>query len=86
MKVEFERMSFFRENQTKLRSCDYSHLCELLADASMAINEAQAWTEKKGGGQLGNIGKLVVLLSTHIGSESYMRQKMHDARYHRHFE
>ena len=78
MKVECERLSFLRENQTKLRSCDYTHLCELLGDASHALNEAQVWTKKEGAANFGDIGKLVVLPSTHIGSERYMRQKMHD--------
>ncbi len=78
MKVEFERLSVLRENQTKFRFCDYTQLCELLPDASMGINEAQAWTEKRGGGQLGDIRKLIVLLSRHFSSKRYMRQKTHD--------
>ena len=72
------RLSFLRKNQSKLRSCDYTHLCELLTDASHAIDEAQAWTKKAGTGNLEDVGKLLILPSTHIGSERYMRRKMHD--------
>ena len=72
VKVEFERLSFLRQNQTKLRSCDYTHLCELLADAASIRNEAQAWTSKTDAAVPGDIGKLVVLPSTHIGSDRYM--------------
>lgn len=78
VKVECERLSYLRENQSKLRSCDYTHLCELLADAAMERNEVQAWTKSDGKKSIGDIGKLVVLPSTHIGGERYMRQKMHD--------
>ena len=77
VKVECERLSFLRQNQAKLRSCDYTLLYELLADASHAINEAQAWTGMKGTEKLRDLGKLVVLSSTHIGSDMYVRQKMH---------
>ena len=77
MKVECEQLCFLRQNQTKLRSCDYTLLCELLADESHAINEAQAGSGKKGTEKLPDVGKLVVLPSTHIGSDRYMRQKMH---------
>ncbi len=78
VKVECEWLSFLRQNQAKIRSCDYTHLCELPADASNALNEAQVWTRSEGTGKIGDVGKLVVLPSTHIGSGRYMRQKMHD--------
>ena len=78
VKVEWERLTYLRENQTKLRSSDYTRLCELLADAAMTRNEAEAWRKGDKKKQNGDIGKLVVLPSTHLGSERYMRQKMHD--------
>ncbi len=34
--------------------------------------------KRKETGEVSNIGKLVVPPSTHVGSERYMRQKMHD--------
>ena len=78
LKEKCERLLFLRQNQAKLRSCDYTHLCELLADGSHAISEAHAWTRKKGTGKLRDVGKLVFLPSTHIESYRYIRQKMHD--------
>ncbi len=48
-------LSFLRENQTKLRSCDYKHLCELLGDALHALNEVQPWTEGKGAREVGDV-------------------------------
>ena len=78
VKVECERLSFWRENQTKLRSCDYTHLRELFVDTSYAMNEMQAWTEKKEVKKLVIQENFVVLPSTHIRIESFMRQKSHD--------
>ena len=76
-KVECEQLSFLRQNQKKLRFRDYTHLCELLADASHAMNEVQTWTKKERSAKVRDVGKLLVLPSTHIGSERFMRQKMH---------
>lgn len=41
-------------------------------------NDINAWTKTKEKGCDNDIGRLVVLPSTHIGSERYMRQKMQD--------
>ena len=60
-----------------LRASDYTHLCEILADAGMNTNEVQAWTKTSENSEK-DIGRLVVLLSTHIGNDRYMRQKIHD--------
>ena len=78
VKVESERLSWQRQNQSKLRASDYTHLCELLADAGTHKNEVNEWTGKRGDHNSMNIGRLVVLPSTHIGGDRYMRQKMHD--------
>ncbi len=78
VKVECERLSFLRQNQSVLRASNYTRLCELLADASMAKNEIHEWTKRPEGVKITDVGKLVVLPSTQIGSERYTRQKMHD--------
>ena len=39
VKVESETLSFLRQNQSKLRASDYTHLCEILADGAMNTNE-----------------------------------------------
>ncbi len=49
-----------------------------MGDASQELNEAQAWTEGKEAREVGDLGKIVVLPSTHVGSKRYMGQKMHD--------
>ena len=45
VKVESERLSWLRCNQSKLRASDYTHLCELLADAATNKNEVNEWKE-----------------------------------------
>ena len=78
VKIESERFSFLRQNQSKLRATDYTHLSELLADAAMPKNRIKAWTNSRKRKCTLEIGKFVVLPSTHIGSERYLRQKMYD--------
>ncbi len=77
VKVKCERLHFLRQNQKKLRSCDCIHLFELLEDASHAVHEARAWTKNDVDRNVGDIGKIVVLPSTHIGRELCMSQKTH---------
>ena len=44
----------------------------------MNKNEVQAWTKTTSENSIEDIGRLVVFPSTHIGSDRYMRLKMHD--------
>ncbi len=69
VKVESERPSWLRQNQSKLRASDYTHLCELLADAATDKNEVNQWTGNEERNNSHNVGRLVVLPSTHIGSD-----------------
>ncbi len=78
VKVESERLSWLRHNQSNLRASDYTHLWELLADAATNKNEVNKWPGNNEQDNSLNVGRLVVLPSTHIGSDRYMRQKMHD--------
>ncbi|CDF38180.1 ATP dependant DNA helicase PIF1 [Chondrus crispus] len=66
-KVEAERLSYLRQNQTKLRGADYISLRDSLGDSGRAEDEADAV----------RAGRLFILPSTHIGCDSYMRQQMH---------
>ncbi|CDF39898.1 ATP dependant DNA helicase PIF1 [Chondrus crispus] len=66
-KVEAERLSYLRQNQTKLRAADYTSLCDSLGDSGRAEDEAEAV----------RAGRLFILPSTHIGCDSYMRQQIH---------
>ena len=67
VKVESERLSWLRHNQSKLRASDYTHLCELLADAATNKNEVNEWTGNKNHNHDLNVGRLVVLPSTYMG-------------------
>ena len=78
VKAESERLSWPRHNQSKSRASDYTHLCELLADAVTNKNEINEWTGNNNHDHDLNVGRLVVLPSNHIGSNIYMRQKMND--------
>ena len=78
IKVESERLSWLRHNQLNLRASDYTHLCELLADAAINKNEVNEWTGDTERNNALNVGSLVVLSSAHIGNDRYKRQKMHD--------
>ncbi|CDF37706.1 ATP dependant DNA helicase PIF1 [Chondrus crispus] len=66
-KVEAERLSYLRHNQTKLRAADYTSLRDSLGDSGRAEDEADAV----------RAGRLFILPFTHIGCDSYMRQQMH---------
>ncbi|CDF36554.1 unnamed protein product [Chondrus crispus] len=66
-KVEAERLSYLRHNQTKLRAADHTSLGDSLGDSGRAEDEADAV----------RAGRLFILPSTHIGCYSYMRQQMH---------
>ena len=57
---------------------EYTHLCDLLGDAANHNNENNQSTGNKERNNALNFGRLVVLPSTYIGSDRYMRQKMHD--------
>lgn len=76
--MEAERLSFLRYNQSKIRAVNHSKLIELLGDAAMARNEADAWTRGEHCGASGKIGRLMVLPATYIGGDRYIRLKMHD--------
>ncbi|CDF33589.1 Putativ ATP dependant DNA helicase [Chondrus crispus] len=67
-KVEAERLSYLRHNQTQLRAADYTSLRDSLGDSSRAEDEADAV----------RAGRLFILPSTYIGGDRYMRQQMHD--------
>ncbi len=67
-KMEAERLSYLLQNQRSLRAENYTALRELLGDSGGPNDESEA----------ARSGRLVVLPSTYIGGERYMRQKMHD--------
>ncbi|CDF35745.1 ATP dependant DNA Helicase Pif1 [Chondrus crispus] len=67
-KVEAERLSYLRHNQTQLRAADYTSVRDSLGDSGRAEDEADAV----------RAGRLFILPSTHIGCDRYMRQQMHD--------
>ncbi|CDF40970.1 ATP dependant DNA helicase PIF1 [Chondrus crispus] len=67
-KVEAERLSYLRHNQTQLRAADYTSLRDSLGDSRRAEDEADAV----------RAGRLFILPSTYIGGDRYMRQQMHD--------
>ncbi len=67
-KMEAERLSYLLQNQQSLRAENYTALRELLGDSGGPNDESEAVRS----------GRLVVLPSTYIGGERYMRQKMHD--------
>ncbi|CDF38585.1 ATP dependant DNA helicase [Chondrus crispus] len=67
-KVEAERLSYLRHNQTQLRAADYTSLRDSLGDSGRAEDEADAV----------RAGRLFILPSTYIGGDRYMRQQMHD--------
>ncbi len=66
--MEAERLSYLLQNQQNLRAESYKALRELLGDSGGPNDESEAV----------RFGRLVVLPSTYIGGERYMRQKMHD--------
>ncbi|CDF39890.1 ATP dependant DNA helicase [Chondrus crispus] len=66
-KVEAERLSYLRHNQTQLRAADYTSLRDSLGDSGRAEDETDAV----------RAGRLFILPSTHIGCDRYMRQHMH---------
>ena len=78
VKVGSERLSWLRYNQSKLRGSYYSHLHDLLEDAANNNNEINQRIGNKESNNARNVGMLVALPSTHIGSDRYMRQKIHD--------
>ena len=59
-----------------MRASDYTHFCELLADAATNKSEVNEWTGNKNRDHDLHVGRLVVLTSTYIGSNRYMHQKM----------
>ena len=78
IKVETERISWLRHNQSMLRASDYTHLCELLANAASNKKEVNERTGNTEQNSALNVGSLVVFASFYIGSDRYIRQKMHD--------
>ena len=68
VKIESDRLAFLRENQAKLRRADYTSLRDLLGDSGGVYDEATAV----------RAGSLLILPSTFVGGDRYMRQKMHD--------
>ncbi|GBM81800.1 hypothetical protein AVEN_145966-1 [Araneus ventricosus] len=70
VKIETERLLFLRLNQTKLRSEEYIHLRDAV------VNE----------GNTTNVGKLIILISSYIGSPRHMQEYAQDAvAYVRHY-
>ncbi|GFS98755.1 helitron_like_N domain-containing protein [Trichonephila clavipes] len=70
VKIEMERLLFLRLNQTKLRSEEYIHLRDAV------VNEGNAT----------NIGKMIILPSSYIGSLRHMQEYAQDAMaYVRHY-
>ncbi len=67
-KMEAERLSYLVHNQQSLHAENYTALRELLGDSGGPNDESEAVRS----------GRLVVLPSTFICVERYMRQKMHD--------
>ncbi len=67
-KIESERLSYLELNQHKLRVENYTTLREQLGDPGGPSDESEAV----------RAGRLVILPSTYVGGERYMRQKMHD--------
>lgn len=63
VKIETERLTYIRLNQTKLRSEDYIHLCD-------AINND---------GNAQNVGRVTILPSTYVGSPRHMHEYAQDA-------
>ena len=78
VKVDSERLSWLGYNQSKLRASENTHLSDLLADAANHNNEINQWTGNNRRNNELNVGRLFVLPSTRIGSDRYMRQKIHD--------
>ena len=76
--MECERLSWLRYNQSKLRANASTHLCELLADAGSNKNGVNELTVNNERDNLLNVGRLVVLPSTHISNDRYVRQNMDD--------
>ncbi|VVC42095.1 Helitron helicase-like domain, partial [Cinara cedri] len=69
--IETERLNFIRHNQSKLRAENYVHLKDAMC---------------KGDGQVSEIGKIVVLLSSFTGRPRYMHERTQDAMtYVRHY-
>ncbi|XP_076254318.1 uncharacterized protein LOC143192709 [Rhynchophorus ferrugineus] len=70
VKIETERLTFIRLNQTKLRSEEYIHL----RDAINTDGNAQ------------NVGRMTILPATYIGSPRHMHEYAQDAMsYVRHY-
>ncbi len=67
-KMEAVKMHYLLKNQQCIRAEKYTALRELLGNSGGLNDESEAVRS----------GRLLVLPSTHIGSELYMRQKMHD--------
>ena len=78
LKGDGERISWLIHNQSKLKASDCTHLCDLQPYAANHKNETNQWVGNKGSNNALNVGRLIVLPSTYIGSDKYMRQKMHD--------
>ncbi len=68
VKVEYERISYLRHNQDQLRRDNYTSLRAAIGDTAGIQDEAEQVRR----------GTLVVLPSTFIGGDRWMRQKMHD--------
>ena len=63
VKVDSERLSWARYNQSKLRASDCTHLCDLPADAANHNNEINQWTGNNQSNNELNFGRLVALPS-----------------------
>ena len=78
LEVDSERLPRLSQNQSKLRPSNYTHLCDLLANAANHENEITQWTGSNESKNALNVRRLVVIPPNHIGSDRYMQQKMHE--------
>ena len=78
VKGDGERISWLRQNQSKLRARYYTQLSGLLPDALNHKNETNQSIGNKESNNKLNVGSLIDLPSNHFGGDRYVRQKMHD--------
>ncbi len=69
VKMECEKLSYFRKYLPKLRASEYTNLAQKLGDGQGDFDDVEAVPS----------GRLVVLPATYVRSERYLRQKRQDA-------
>ena len=78
LEVYSDWLSQPRNNQYKLRKSEYTQLCDFLIDSANYWNEINECTGKKEISNALNVRRLLVLFWVHIGSDRYMRWRIHD--------